>query len=341
MKRIGIVGTGFIAGKHAQGIQQFDNLQLSGVTDVIPEKREAFARDYGAKVYESYADMLSDNNIDIVVLCVPSHLHPELALEAVRAGKPFLLEKPIAMCVTDAQKIVDSAQEAGVLMMVGQSLRFSAAYVQASEWIRSGEIGAIKQVYCARLGQRPSWGSWYRDARKSGGVLYNIMLHDIDYLYSLFGEVQQLYAAGTVADNRSYEDIMATLRFANGVIAVIDGSCLMNPGYPFTSVLRVDGTQGTVEYRFVGGENTELCRHSELYLYKANQPPKLVELKSYSNHGLELSYFADCVEHGQSPILCPPLECVEVVRILQCIEDSLAKDSVIQIQSVPPLFHSC
>jgi len=329
MKRIGIVGAGFIAGKHAEGIAQFENIHLLGVTDIVPEKRDRLACEYGAKSYDSYEAMLSDEAIDIVVLCVPSHMHLEFSMQAIRASKPFLLEKPIAMTEEEAAQIVRAAQEARVPMMVGQSLRFKPEYVRTKELILEGKAGCIKQVYAARLGQRPSWGAWYGDAKKSGGVLYNIMLHDIDYLYSIFGEVESVYAVGTKAENGGYEDIMATIGFACGVKAVVDGSSMMNPGYPFTMLLRVDGSKGTIEYRFIGGENTEVCRVSELRLYEEGRQPAIVSCQAYSNHGRELSYFAECVERGVEPLLCLPHENVEVIGILKMVEQSLESGDVV------------
>jgi len=329
MKRIGIVGAGFIAEKHAEGIKQFNNIKLVGITDIVAKKCKDMASKFGVKPYSSFAELLSDDTIDIIDICVPSHLHLDFSLQTIRAGKPFLLEKPIAMNSSDASMIVNSAKEAGIEMMVGQSLRFKPEYMYAKELITSGAIGEVKQIYTARLGQRPSWGEWYADSKKSGGVLFNIMLHDIDYLYSLFGDVKRVYAVGTKCDNGGYEDIMATLTFSSGQQAIIDGSSMMTPGFPFTMKLRVDGTLGTIEYSFVGGENTEICRTSELHLYTISQEPKLIACQKFSNHGKELSYFADCLERGIKPTLCMPEESVRVIEILESIMRSINKQKVV------------
>lgn len=325
MKRIGIVGAGFIAEKHAEGMKQFENLKLIGVADIDEGKRSAFAQKYGCKDYAGMEEMLDAGEVDILVLCVPTHLHVKFALAAIERKIPFLLEKPIAMESGDAQLIVSAAREAGVTMMVGQSLRFKAEYIEAAKLYRNGKLGRAKLVYCARLGQRPSWGAWYNDPKKSGGVLYNITLHDVDYLYSLFGDVESVYAVGNGA-----EDIMATLKFKCGVSAVVDTSAMMTPGYPFTMRLRIDGEEASCSYDFLGGENTEMCRLSEMNLY-ADGKAEILPIKSFSNHGAELSYLAECVEKQVEPEKCLPQECVEVVRILEAIQKSIDTGEIVRM----------
>lgn len=324
MKRIGIVGAGFIAEKHAEGMKRFANIKLTAVADIDETKRSAFAQKYGCEGYATMEEMLDASAADILVLCIPTHLHVNFAMVAIERGIPFLLEKPIAMDSGDAQRIVTAAQEAGVTMMVGQSLRFKAEYSEAARLYRDGRLGRVKLVYCARLGQRPTWGAWYNDPKKSGGVLYNITLHDVDYLYSLFGDVESVYAVGNGA-----EDIMATLKFKCGVSAVVDTSAMMTPGYPFTMRLRMDGEVASCSYDFLGGENTEMCRLSEMNFYNAGRAETL-PIQSYSNHGAELSYLSDCVEKGVQPEKCMPQECVEVVHILEAIQKSIDTGEIVR-----------
>lgn len=333
MKGIAIVGAGFIAGKHAEGIREFENIKLVGISDIIKEKRTEIAKRYSVASYPSFDELLSDASVDIVDICVPSHLHLEFSMRSIQASKPFFLEKPIAMNASDAQMIVKAAKDAGIAMMVGQSLRFKSEYMRAKQLMDGKAIGEIKQIYAARLGQRPSWGAWYSDAKKSGGVLYNIMLHDIDYLYSIFGAVESVYAVGTKCDSGGYEDIMATISFASGVKAVVDGSTMMTPGFPFTMALRVDGTEGTIDYIFVGGENTEICRTSELRFYQNGKKPEIIVCQNYSNHGKELSYFADCLEQGNKPLLCMPEENVAVMGILELVLQSLKTGDIVRAGS--------
>ena len=323
MKRIGIVGAGFIAEKHAEGMKQFENLKLAGVADIDDAKRSAFAQKYGCKGYATMEDMIDAGEVELLVLCIPTHLHVKFAMEAIERRIPFLLEKPIAMDSNDAQRIVSAAREAGVCMMVGQSLRFKSEYVRAAQLCRSGRLGAVKLVYAARLGQRPTWGAWYNNPKKSGGVLYNITLHDVDYLYSLFGDVESVYAVGNGA-----EDIMATLKFKCGVSAVVDTSAMMTPGYPFTMRLRINGEQASCSYDFLGGENTEVCRLSELNFY-ADGRMETLQVESFSNHGAELSYLAECVEKQLEPEKCMPQECVEVVRVLEAIQKSIDTGEIV------------
>ncbi len=328
MKTVGIVGAGFISHKHASGMMEFDNVRLGGVADIDAEKQNQLISQYGGTAYQSFEDMLADPKIDIIDICLPTPLHHRFAMQAIKEHKAVLLEKPIALSYEEAKAIAEAAKKENVPFMVGQSLRFKSEYMAAKSILESGIIGTAKRVYAARLGQKPSWRNWTNGVRKTADVVYDLMLHDVDFAYSLFGNAESVFAVGTEISADECESVSATVQFSNGVAAVFDANTGMPQGYPFTMCLRIDATGGTLEYRFIGGKNTEICKESELILYAEGKDPEVISCQTFSNHGKELSYFAECIDKGVAPEMCLPEESVNVMHIMDGISSSVNKGYV-------------
>jgi predicted dehydrogenase len=332
MKRIGIVGAGFISEAHAAGIKQTNNAQLAGFQSRTRASAEAKAAKFGGKVYETLEEMLQDPSVDIIDICAPSHLHEDLGMKVLAAKKPLLLEKPIAHTKQGAQKLVSKARADGTPFMVCQSLRFMPAYMAIRKVVQEGKLGQVKIAFAARLGQAPNWGDgWYLDPKKSGGVLFNLTLHDYDFFRSIFGAVESVYGVGVKNERDGYEDVVGSLSFKSGVKAVVDGSLAMTPGYPFTMHMRLDGTEGTVEYKYIGGVNLDENATESLLLYKPGQPPITLPGEGEDSFANLIGYFVDCIEKNEPTSLCMPEEMVEVIDVLNGIQRSLETGDAVRL----------
>src|SRR5262249_57241014 len=126
---------------HARGLKQRDDVQLCVCRGRNPARAEAFAREFDARLYPSYEDMLAASALHAVDICVPNDLHREYALKAALAPKHILCEKPIALSLEDAAAMVEAARSAGVLLLIAHPLRFWPEYVRMRDILRSGELG--------------------------------------------------------------------------------------------------------------------------------------------------------------------------------------------------------
>ncbi len=301
MLRIGLVGAGFIGKSHAEGMTNTAGVKLVGITvhnDYA--NRDKLCAQYGCKAYDSYEDMLNSTEIDVIDICVPSHLHEEFAIRAARAKKHILLEKPIAMNLDGATKIVEAAEQNNVRLMVGQTMRFWPEYVKIKELYDRGVLGEVKSVYAARLGQEPNWDNgWYKDPAKSGELMLNLTLHDIDFLHYLLGAAESVYTVGAKDVHGGYNDVKNIFRFKNGSFAMVDGSLTMTPGYPFTMTCRLDGTKATLEFVFKAGVNLDAGAKTTLTLYREGEKPAEVEYETYDPFQNEIAYFADCMNNNR------------------------------------------
>ena len=336
MLKIGLLGSGMIGKKHIDGFLSM-NSKIAGFTavcDLDANKRAEFKLKYGLHAYADLDEMLSDGDIDVVDLCLPSHIHEEFAVKIAQAKKHILIEKPIAFTLEAARNIFDAARENGIRVMVAQVIRFWPEYVKIKEICDSGELGDITTVYAARLGQMVTWVDWYKDPAKSGETLLNFTLHDIDFLHYLLGNPISVFSAGTRDANNNYNDVMNIFRFANGVNAMVDGSLSMTAGYPFTMRMRVLGTKGTLEFTYLAGENIGPDSISSLMWYRMGKESLKVEVDNYDPYGKEIAYFAQCIADRTDTEIVSEQSVMQALCSILTAKESLANGEL----NIPHLY---
>ena len=183
--RIGLLGCGTIAyWAHLRALRHIRGAALTAAADPDPQARERAGRLADLKLYHRAEDLLSRRDIDAVVICVPTHLHAHLATAAAVAGKHFYLEKPIATCAADAQRVLDAASHAGVIGTIGFNRRLHPLYQQARSLLARGCIGRVKAVQTAFCEPIPMerMPEWKRRRITGGGVLLDLASHHLDLL---------------------------------------------------------------------------------------------------------------------------------------------------------------
>ncbi|MFM7321791.1 MAG: Gfo/Idh/MocA family protein, partial [Armatimonadota bacterium] len=186
--RVGIVGAGGMGSTHARSFARLEGVAVTAVADTESGKAEALAHKYGANAFASH-DALLGSGVDIVVVAVPTDLHRAIAEAAFSARCHVLVEKPLALDPVDADAIVAAADRAGRTLGVGQCVRFFPEYARAKKAVDSGEIGAPAAVRCRRGGGFPTWSPWFAEVERSGGVLFDLGVHEFDWLLWCFGPV--------------------------------------------------------------------------------------------------------------------------------------------------------
>ena len=222
MMRIALVGTGFIAKVHAASIRNLPNARLTAVVSASGEKGSKFAEEFGAKLYPSLDSLFESGEVDAVDICTPTYLHADMVVAAAAARKHILCEKPIALSLKDADRMIRAVEQNRVKAMVGHTLRFWPEYVATKEILDSGELGKPLSASCERLAAMPDWhkGGWGFDARKSGGASVDLHIHDLDYLIWIFGNPRSVHALG-VWDEKlgGFYHISSCIEFAGGTSA--------------------------------------------------------------------------------------------------------------------------
>ena len=244
--RVGIAGTGTMGEVHAAAWRSTD-AELIGCTSARLEQAEALARRYQMRVFSDYAELL--NAVEIVDICTPTPLHKPMVLQAAKAGKHVICEKPVALTPQDARTMILACKEAGVRFFVGMVVRFFPQYRLAKELVANGQIGRLGVLRLKRVSYVPqkSPDNWYVDPTLSGGMVVDLMIHDFDYSRWLGGEVERVYAQRSRSVGGPAQYVQAILRFRSGAIALVEGGWAYPPGV-FRTALDLSGTDGLIEW---------------------------------------------------------------------------------------------
>src|SRR5262245_17758390 len=173
MIRVGVIGGSGIASSHGQAIRSHAALARAvAVAEIDSARRTQFTERWGGRGYEGAADLLADPNVDAVVICLPHWLHARTAIDAARAGKHVLVEKPMAVTVDECDQMIAAAREAGVKLMVAHTRRFYPGVLAVKESIEAGIIG---EPIAADARFVKNWGfksraPWYNDRARGGGM---------------------------------------------------------------------------------------------------------------------------------------------------------------------------
>lgn len=247
----GIVGCGMISRFHAKAIEEVRGARLVACFDQFPASADNLAAETGCRAYHALDAMLADNDVHIVVIGTPSGAHMEPAVAAANAGKHVIVEKPLEITLTRCDKIIAACAKNNVKLGAIFPSRFHYASQEIKKAIEGGRFGKltigdayVKWYRSQAYYDSGAWrGTWELDG---GGALMNQAIHSVDLLAWLMGPVVEIRAqTATLAHERiAVEDTaMATLRFANGALGVIEATTAAYPGY--LKKIEVHGSEGT------------------------------------------------------------------------------------------------
>jgi predicted dehydrogenase len=241
--RVGFIGCGGIARAHAVGYKGVQNAHVEFIAgaDIDPEGEKAhrMAQEYGIQVYGDYHEMLDKERFDLVSICTWPRTHCEGTVAAAAHGaRGILCEKPMAISLAEADRMIEACQQAGTILAIGHAHRFSPQAVKARELVRQGEIGKLAMI----------WGHCSLDLMNNG-------THVIDLINYFNGDAEPAWVMGQIDRRRKLEgrgnhpdmvvEDMAVGRvgYANGVVALIELGERVNPAFAF----RLIGTDGIIE----------------------------------------------------------------------------------------------
>ncbi|MCU6712563.1 Gfo/Idh/MocA family oxidoreductase [Paenibacillus sp. J5C_2022] len=287
-----VIGCGGMGRIHARAITDIEDVELVGVCDEHFETAQAVADQSGTEAFATFAEMMDRTNPDIVNICLPTHLHKKYTIEAAMRGKHVICEKPIANSLEDAKEMMEVCKQNGVRLFIGHAQRFIPYYKQMQEKIAAGAIGKVGVAHMRHLGAYPGLRKeWYADPQKSGGVIIDLMIHDIETLQSIMGEVESVYAVNKKTDKMDYA--LVTLRFKSGAIANMESFW----GYSghFTYGYEFAGSKGIIKFD----------SHDSATVF-VRTPSSKGEPQLYLHDGfqyLEIKHFIACIQFNTEPIV--------------------------------------
>ncbi|MGH9660982.1 MAG: Gfo/Idh/MocA family protein, partial [Bryobacteraceae bacterium] len=315
--RIAVIGLGFMGSTHLKAIRTIAGAELAAVVSGDPRKRAGDLAgiqgnlggpgermDFsGVAQYATVAEALADARVEAVDVCLPTDRHEPVAMAALRAGKHVLVEKPMALDGAACDRMVAEAEKHGRVLMTAQVLRFFPDYEAAARALPP--LGAVRSALLRRRCAAPAWSQWLGDASRSGGGVFDLLIHDVDFCLHLFGAPRAVSAVGYEDLARGVDWIEARLEYADGKAVVITGGWHHPKAYPFSMEFTIVAEGGTLEYSSLG---------RPLTLYGADGAGCAVEREEKDGYAAEIAYFLECASAGRKPALCPAEESAAAVK---------------------------
>ncbi|SCF41815.1 Gfo/Idh/MocA family protein [Micromonospora saelicesensis] len=225
--RVGLVGAGGVAQRHARVLAGFDDVELVGVTDVASEAASALAAQHGGRACADVAELLA-TELDAVYVCVPPFAHGPAEEAVIEAGVPMFVEKPVAVDLSTAERIADLVARRGLRTAVGHHWRYLSVLDQARDLLADRPV---RMVSGAWLDKVPPVAWWSRRDR-SGGPVVEQAAHVLDLIRVLAGEVTEVTAYGNgtppPVDGADIDSVTtAALRFADGAVGTLSAACVL------------------------------------------------------------------------------------------------------------------
>jgi predicted dehydrogenase len=229
--RLGFIGAGGIAARHIEALRQFDDVEITAITNPTAAKAHGLAQKFGldARIYENYSDLLKGGTLDAVYICVPPFAHGEIETAVIKQDLPFLVEKPLAVDLTTAENIAAQVAAKGLVTAVGYQWR----YLNTSELARQRLAEHPARLVHGYWWDKTPPTAWWSVPARSGGQIIEQTTHMFDLARWLVGEIRDVTAIGEQSRGAESVDTasVVSVRFENGAIGTFTSSCLLNRLY--------------------------------------------------------------------------------------------------------------
>ncbi len=314
MLKVGLVGVGGISGAHIPVWEAMDNAELVALCDIRPERMEKHKDKH---CYTNFDDMLKNEKLDILDICLPTYLHADFAIKAMEKGIHVITEKPISLKEEDVQRVYKTAEKNNVKFMVAQVLRFWPEYELLKEIYDSKRYGKLLSGTMTRLGCYPkwSWDGWLMDEKRSGLVPFDLHIHDLDFLVYAFGMPKVAYQYRSKLPDQDF----LSINYDFGEFSINTEASWYSTCYPFTAEFRFQ-----FEDALVANENGKMviyCRDDvKIDLsQEADGDTGNINLPKSNAYANEIHYFADCVLNDKPVEKVKPEELSCVLNILNSL----------------------
>ncbi|MGY8978863.1 MAG: inositol 2-dehydrogenase [Cytophagales bacterium] len=299
--KIGIIGIGRMGQIHLDNLmQKFSEVEVVAISDINEEARQWAEKYTISKFYFDYQDLISDQEVNTVVICSPTNQHAENIIAAAQAGKNIFCEKPMDLSIQTATKVLQIVEKAGVKFMLGFNRRFDPNFMKIKGLIEEGKVGDPQIVKITSRDPAPPPIDYIKS---SGGMFLDMTIHDFDMArFMVSSKVISIFAVGrnlvdpNIGIAGDIDTAVVTITFDSGAIATIDNS--RQAVYGYDQRVEVFGSEG-----MAGTENNKSDNH--YYYNKKGQSESLPlhffmdrYILSYFN---EIKAFIDCIVHDEVP----------------------------------------
>ncbi len=338
---VAVVGLGFMGVTHIKAYQQNPAAKIVAVCDSMRAPVNGILAgvqgnisgsgdlDLGRelRVYRALDEVLADPGVDLVDLCVPTPLHHEQSIAALKAGKHVLCEKPLALTSARSREIVAAAKAAKGFFMPAMCMRFWPGWAWLKQLVDDKTYGKVQAARFRRMSETPAWSKGtYAQGNSSGGALFDLHIHDTDFVQFLFGRPASVFATGVTRGANSVDHVVTQYHYANGPAVYAEGSWLLTKGFNMSYTMLFE--RATVDFDLSRGADA-------LQLTEEGKESATVKAGDGDGYGAEIAYMLKCVQSGTPPKVVTAQDGLSAVEICEAEEESVKTGKVVNIPPAP------
>jgi len=327
MKKVAVIGFGFMGIAHSLNILKCENLELVAIiekdADSVPDKLKQQIGNLETgnadtvvlekiPVYSTLESCLENEKLDAVHVCVHTDLHYPIVKNALNNGLHVLVEKPFVLDLQKGEELIELAKEKSLILMVAHVVRFMAPYQKLVETINSNEYGILKFLSLTRFSGLPVWGQWkekQKDFGISGGALFDLVIHDIDFAAFALGGLPEKIESSVLPGKLSNHDyVNATWKYPSKNLTVkIEGGNIFHTNFPFQAGFTAVFEKASVSFSTKDADSIFIDNDTERISIPAGDLGE-----GYFN---EIEFFSSSMENGNLPKKYSPESALETVRL--------------------------
>lgn len=320
MVKVGIAGIGFMGVTHFKAWEQVAG---AGVGAICTRSEKKLSGDWSdiqgnfgdsggvqdlsqVARYRDFGEMLADDGLGLIDICLPTRLHPDTTVQALEAGKHVLVEKPIAITVADADRMVAAAQANDRLLMVAQVLRFWPEWRWLKQRVDDGQYGRLVGLNIRRVISMPDWSASVRDMAANGGPMIDLHIHDTDFILYLLGKPAQVYATGQKQGDDPYHMnyISANFVYPDGPTVSAQSGAITMKGRVFQHQYEAYFERATIAHGFATDPaEADPGQHQsgtqQLTVYHQDGSVSFPEVNLPEAFAAQLEHAAECAAAGR------------------------------------------
>jgi predicted dehydrogenase len=328
---VAVVGLGFMGVTHLRAYQALSAAKIVAVCDAVRlpvngvlqgvagniKKSDDIDLGRQVKVFRRLEEVLADPEVTLVDLCTPTPLHPEQAIAALKAGKHVLCEKPIARTSAAAREIVRAEESAPGFLMPAMCMRFWPGWGWLKEVVTEKRFGNVLAARFRRVSEMPGWSKQgtYSAGSDLGGALFDLHIHDTDFVQFLFGRPERVFSTGVINTGGSINHVTTQYLYRNGPAVYAEGGWLLTKGFNMGYTLHCE--RATLDFDLGRGPQA-------MQVIEEGKEPRFVTFENnVDGYNEEIRYVVDCVKSGKKPAVVTSREGVTALEICEAEEKSL------------------
>jgi predicted dehydrogenase len=334
--KVAVVGLGFMGVTHLRAYQQLDTARIVAVCDAVRlpvegvlqgvagniKKSDDIHLGSEVKVFRQLEEVLADPEVQLVDLCTPTPLHPEQAIAALKAGKNVLCEKPIARTSVSAREILKAESSSQGFLMPAMCMRFWPGWSFLKQVVDQATYGRVLAARFRRVSEMPAWSKQGTYTNDLGGALFDLHIHDTDFIQFLFGRPARVFSHGVKGANGSIDHVVTQYLYPDGPAVYAEGSWLLTKGFNMGYALHCE--RATLDYELTRGADA-------LQVTEQGQPTGSVKLEPGDGYNEEVRYVVDCARAGRRPSVVTALDGVSALEICEAEERSVREGNVVGV----------